>query len=160
MAKESGKTNVMRILDQAKIPYEAHFYEHGKDAVDGVTVAEQLGQPVERVFKTLVTRAAPREFYVFVIPVAKELNLKAAARAVGVKAVEMIHVAEINQVTGYIRGGCSPIGMKKAYRTVVDESCLNQPTMIFSGGKIGTQVEVAPKDLLEYIGADTAAIAE
>lgn len=160
MAKDKNKTNVMRILEQAGIPYQAHFYEHGKTAVDGVSVASQLNQPLERVFKTLVTKGSGGDFYVFVIPVAKELNLKAAARAVGEKAVEMIHVADINKVTGYIRGGCSPIGMKKPYKTVVDESCIGLPSMIFSGGKIGAQVETAPQALLSFLHAGTAAIAE
>lgn len=160
MAKDKNKTNVMRILDQAKIPYEAHFYEHGEGAVDGVSVAAQLNQPPERVFKTLVTKGAGGNYYVFVVPVAKGLNLKAAAKAVGEKSVEMIHVADINRVTGYIRGGCSPIGMKKAYTTVVDESCLCLPSMIFSGGKIGAQVEVSPQEFLSLLRAGTAAIAE
>lgn len=161
MAKEKeNKTNVMRILDKAKIPYHFYFYEHNDGAIDGVSVAQKLGQAVEQVFKTLVTRGASREFYVFVLPVAKELNLKAAAKAVGEKSVEMIHVDEINKATGYIRGGCSPIGMKKAYTTVVDASCKELPCMIFSGGKIGAQVEVKPQDLLDFIHATTAQIAE
>ena len=155
MAKDN-KTNVMRILEKEKIPYTPYFYAHGKEAIDGVSVAEQLGQPVDQVFKTLVTRGSSKDFFVFVIPVAQELDLKAAARSVGEKSVEMIHVSEINKATGYIRGGCSPIGMKKQYVTVVDESCLEHDSMIFSGGKIGTQVEVAPKDLLTLIGASTA----
>lgn len=150
------KTNVMRILDKEKIPYQIHFYEHGKEAVDGVSVATQLGQPLEKVFKTLVTRGNSHAFYVFVLPVAKELDLKAAAKAVGEKSVEMIHVNEINKVTGYIRGGCSPIGMKKEYCTVIDNSCKTLSSMIFSGGKIGTQVEMAPQDLISLIKAKTA----
>lgn len=161
MAKEKeNKTNVMRILDKAEIPYQFYFYEHNDGAIDGVSVASKLGQQVERVFKTLVTRGASREFYVFVLPVAKELDLKAAAKAVGEKSVEMIHVDEINKATGYIRGGCSPIGMKKAYTTVVDASCKELPSMIFSGGKIGAQVELKPQDLLDFIHASTAEIAE
>lgn len=150
----------MRILEKEKIPYHPYFYEHGDTAVDGISVAKQLGQPLDQVFKTLVTRGSSKEFYVFVIPVAKELNLKAAARSVGEKSVEMIHVNEINKVTGYIRGGCSPIGMKKKYVTVVDSSCLSQEKIIFSGGKIGTQVEVEPQALLNFIGATTADLAE
>ena len=122
MAKEKeNKTNVMRILDKEKVPYKFYFYEHEDGAIDGVAVARKLNQNVDQVFKTLVTRGAAGAFYVFVIPVAKELNLKAAAKSVGEKSVEMIHVNEINKVTGYIRGGCSPIGMKKLYRTVVDK---------------------------------------
>ena len=155
----SDKTNVMRVLEQHKITYTAHEYPHGKDAVDGVTVAQLLGQNVEQVFKTLVTKGASGAFYVFVVPVAKELNLKAAAKSVGEKSVEMIHVSEINKVTGYIRGGCSPIGMKKLYRTVVDKSCEAFPSIIFSAGKIGAQVEVAPQDLLRLVNGTSAEIA-
>lgn len=159
MAKEN-KTNVMRILDKEKISYQAYYYDHEDGKIDGVSVAEKLGQNVEQVFKTLVTRGAGREFYVFVIPVAKELDLKAAARSVGEKSVEMIHVSEINKITGYIRGGCSPVGMKKQFRTVIDASCEQQPTIIVSGGKIGTQVQVEPHALLALIGGGTAPIAE
>jgi Cys-tRNA(Pro)/Cys-tRNA(Cys) deacylase len=115
---------------------------------------------VEQVYKTLVTRGASKNFFVFVIPVAKELNLKAAAKAVGEKSVEMIRVDEINKVTGYIRGGCSPIGMKKEYRTVIDSSCENIDSIIFSAGKIGYQVEMAPKDLINFIKAEIGSISE
>lgn len=160
MAKEPNKTNVMRILDKAKIPYQAHYYDHEDGAIDGISVAQKLGQREEQVFKTLVTRGASKNYYVFVIPVAKELNLKAAAKAVGEKSVEMIHVSEINKVTGYIRGGCSPIGMKKQFSTVVDASCKQQPVIIVSAGKIGTQVELSPENLLKFVGAETAGITE
>ena len=117
MAKQKEeKTNVMRILEQKSIPYTAHTYEHEEGvAVDGVTVANQLGQDPECVFKTLVARGASKGIYVFCIPVAENLDLKKAARAVGEKSIEMIHVKEINALTGYIRGGCSPVGMKKQY---------------------------------------------
>ena len=142
------KTNVMRILDKAKVPYTPHYYSHDDGLIDAVSVAAKLGQPVERVYKTLVTRGASKSFFVFVLPAAMELNLKAAAKAVGEKSIEMIHVSEINAVTGYIRGGCSPIGMKKAYRTTFDERILSFPTVMVSGGKIGTQVELSPDDLL------------
>ncbi len=158
MAKDNNKTNVMRILDQAKIPYNHYFYDHEDGKIDGVSVAHKLGQNVEQVFKTLVTRGAGREYYVFVIPVAQELNLKAAAKSVGEKSVEMIHVDEINKVTGYIRGGCSPVGMKKQFQTVIDNSCEQLSTIIVSAGKIGAQVEVAPQDLLRFIGGKTAAL--
>ena len=152
LAKEKeNKTNVMRILDKAKVPYKFYFYEHEDGAIDGVAVAHKLNQNVEQVFKTLVTKG--------VVPVAKELNLKAAAKSVGEKSVEMIHVSEINKVTGYIRGGCSPIGMKKLYRTVVDKSCEAFPSIIFSAGKIGAQVEVAPQDLLRLVNGTSAEIA-
>lgn len=156
--EKDNKTNVMRILEKAGIPYSFHFYEHGDGAIDGVSVAEKLGQPLAQVFKTLVAKGAGKNYFVFVIPVAKELHLKTAAKAVGEKSVEMIHVNEINAVTGYIRGGCSPIGMKKPYRTVLDSSCLELKTMIVSGGKIGAQVELEPKRLMEFIGASAEAI--
>ncbi len=159
MAKEL-KTNVMRILDQAKIPYKPWYYENRDGKIDGVSVAGKLGEDVERVFKTLVTRGADHDFYVFVVPVAMELNLKAAAKSAGVKSVEMIHVSEINKVTGYIRGGCSPIGMKKPFHTVIDRRCESLETIFVSGGRIGTQVELAPGALLNLIGATTADIAE
>jgi len=160
VAKENNKTNVMRILDQAKIPYRYYFYDHEDGKIDGVSVAHKLGQKEEQVFKTLVTRGASREFYVFVVPVAKELNLKAAAKSVGEKSVEMIHVDEINKTTGYIRGGCSPIGMKKQFKTVIDSSCEQLASIIVSGGKIGAQVEVEPKALLTLIRGTTSAITE
>ena len=150
------KTNAMRILDKEKIPYTMHTYDHSNGAVDGVSVAHALGQDESHVFKTLVTRGSGGGYFVFVIPVAKELNLKAAAKAVGEKSVEMIPVKDINKVTGYIRGGCSPIGMKKAYRTVIDQSCEQLETMIFSGGKIGFQIELAPQALISLISASTA----
>ena len=154
------KTNVMRILDKAKVPYTPHYYSHDDGLIDAVSVAAKLGQPVERVYTTLVTRGASKSFFVFVLPAAMELNLKAAAKAVGEKSIEMIHVSEINAVTGYIRGGCSPIGMKKAYRTTFDERILSFPTVMVSGGKIGTQVELSPDDLLKLTRGFTAAIAQ
>ncbi len=151
------KTNVMRILEQNGIAYTAHEYPHGKEAVDGVTVAGLLGEDVNQVFKTLVTRGS-HGFYVFVLPVAAELNLKKAAKAVGEKAVEMIHVKELLPLTGYVRGGCSPVGMKKAFPTVFHESVLDIPTVLVSAGKIGWQIETAPADLLRLTGAQTADI--
>ncbi len=153
------KTNAMRILEKAKIPFRAHTYDPGGE-IDGVSVAHKLGQDEAQVFKTLVTQGSSRNYFVFVIPVAKELSLKAAARAVGEKSVDMIPVKSINQVTGYIRGGCSPIGMKKQYTTVLDASALDQDTIIFSGGKIGFQIEMAPRDLLQLIAATTADITQ
>ncbi len=157
MAKKEDKTNVMRILDQKKIPYRHYVYENKDGKIDGVAVAQKLGQPIERVFKTLVTKSG-KEYYVFVVPVAQELDLKAAARSVGAKSIEMIHVKEINALTGYIRGGCSPIGMKKQFQTVLDESAMSQETIIVSGGRIGTQVELTPSDLIRLIGAKAAPI--
>ena len=152
------KTNVMRILDKAKITYKAHTYDHSDGAIDGAAVAEKMGQNPEQVFKTLVTKGAGRDHYVFVVPVLKELDLKKAAKSVGEKHVEMIHVKDINKVTGYIRGGCSPIGMKKQFTTVFDKSAENIKTIIVSAGKIGYQIELAPKDLIEIVGAKTAEI--
>ena len=158
MAKEKeAKTNVMRALERAKIPYRHYSYEHDGGAVDGESVAKLLGQNPAQVFKTLVTRGG-NSFFVFVIPVGSELDLKAAARAVGEKSVSMLHVSELLPVTGYVRGGCSPIGMKKQFSTVIDESCLAFQSIIFSAGKIGAQVEVAPSDLLTLIGGKTADI--
>jgi Cys-tRNA(Pro)/Cys-tRNA(Cys) deacylase len=152
------KTNAMRILDKAEIKYSTYEYDHSDGQIDGISVANKLGQPVEQVYKTLVTQGNSREYFVFIIPVAEELDLKAAARSVGEKSVEMIKVADINKVTGYIRGGCSPIGMKKDYRTVLDSSCERLDTIIISAGKIGHQVELAPGDLIKLINCSTANI--
>ena len=154
MAKsKEEKTNVMRILEQKNIPYTPHTYEHEEGvAVDGVTVAAQLGQDPECVFKTLVARGASKSIYVFCIPVAENLDLKKAARAVGEKSIEMVAVKEINALTGYIRGGCSPVGMKKQYPTVFHETAEIVDTIIVSAGKIGYQVELAPIDLVELVG--------
>ncbi len=150
----STKTNAMRILDRAKVAYEVHSYETDGTALDGVAVAHKLGVAVRKVFKTLVTKGADRQFFVFVIPAMCELDLKKAARAVGEKSVEMIAVKDINKTTGYVRGGCSPVGMKKAYRTVLDEACRKERTILVSAGKIGTQVELAPEELIALIGAE------
>lgn len=152
------KTNVMRILGQKKIKYTAHEYPHGEDAVDGVTVARMTGSDPACVFKTLVTRGASKGIYVFVIPVAEELDLKKAAKAVGEKSIAMVHVSEINALTGYVRGGCSPIGMKKQYKTVYHSSILSQDTVLVSAGKIGQQVELSPADLIGLTRGDTANI--
>lgn len=159
MKKNDVKTNVMRILDQAKISYTAHFYAD-TDAVSGVEVAMVLGQPQERVFKTLVTVAKSGTHYVFVIPCHKELNLKKAAATVGEKAIEMIKSKELLPLTGYIHGGCSPVGMKKPFRTVVHETAQTCPTFCVSAGKIGYQVEIAPEDLRRIVNFTYADIAE
>ena len=158
MAKQKEeKTNVMRILEQKNISYTAHTYEHEEGvAVDGVTVANQLGQDPECVFKTLVARGASKGIYVFCIPVAENLDLKKAARAVGEKSIEMIHVKEINALTGYIRGGCSPVGMKKQYPTVFHETAEIVDTIMVSAGKIGYQVELAPDVLMELVEGSLA----
>lgn len=152
------KTNAMRILDKAKVSYEVFSYEHGKEAVDGVSVAAMLHQDPEAVFKTLVTISNTKEYFVFVVPVAHELDLKKCAKAVGAKSVEMIHVKDINKITGYLRGGCSPIGMKKDYRTTFHESCLNYDRIMFSAGKIGLQIAMSPRECIALIHAQCADI--
>ena len=159
MAKNNKeeKTNVMRTLEQQGIPYTAHAYEHEEGvAVDGVTVAKSLGQDPEQVFKTLVARGASKGIYVFVIPVADSLDLKKAARSVGEKSVEMVAVKEINGLTGYVRGGCSPVGMKKQFPTVFHETVEIIDTIMVSAGKIGFQVQCNPADLLALLDAATA----
>lgn len=153
------KTNVMRLLEQKKIPYTAHEYAHDDGPVDGVTVAAMTGLNPACVFKTLVSRGASKRIYVFVVPVALELDLKKAAKAVGEKSIAMVHVSEITGLTGYVRGGCSPMGMKKAYPTVLDKSAENLNTMVVSAGKIGYQVELSPAALLKLINGKLADIA-
>ena len=146
------KTNAMRLLDKHKICYQTLSYQ-AKEAMDGVLVASKIGRNKEEVFKTLITRGQSKEIYVFVLPVAKELDLKKAAKVVKEKKIELISVNEINQITGYIRGGCSPIGMKKIYQTVIDEHAKSLSSFIVSGGKIGLQLELCPSDLLTVIPA-------
>mgnify|MGYP001134292025 CR=1 FL=1 len=148
------KTNAMRILDSMKIPYTHYTYECD-EFVDALRIADQLKLPYEKVYKTLVTRGA-NDFFVFVIPINRELDLKAAARSVGEKSVEMIPVKEINTVTGYIRGGCTAIGMKKQYVTRIDISARSQTAIVVSGGRIGSQIELAPQDLLSAARAEYA----
>ena len=143
----------MRLLDKAKIKYEPHEYPHGSEAVDGLTVAKLCGFDPECVFKTLVARGTSKNVYVFVIPVSSELDLKKAAKAAGEKSVEMVKVSEINALTGYIRGGCSPVGMKKRYPTFINESAKAKNTVYVSAGKIGSQVELEPLALAEICGA-------
>ena len=148
--KQPEKTNVMRLLDRAKIPYESYFYGD-TGAISGVEVAAVLGEDPAAVFKTLVTVGKSGKYYVFVIPVAKELDLRRGAAAVGEKNVEMIKQAELLPLTGYIHGGCSPIGMKKLFTTTVDASAALQDTIYFSGGKIGCQVRMRIDDLSKII---------
>ncbi len=147
MAKEV-KTNALRILDKLKITYSPHSYECG-EFIDGVHIAEQLGQDPEQVFKTLVTVGKSGAHYVFVLPVALELDMKKCAREAGEKSLEMVHVKDINALTGYIRGGVSPIGMKKQFATFVHSSAEGKTTIFVSGGRLGLQVELAPADLLK-----------
>ena len=159
MAKQKEeKTNVMRILDQRGIPYTPHTYDHENGAVDGVTVARSLGQDPEAVFKTLVARGASGGLYVFDIPVGDSLDLKKAAKAVGEKSIAMLHQKELLPLTGYVHGGCSPVGMKKQYPTVFHQTALDYDTIYISAGKIGAQVELAPRDLLDLLGARAADI--
>ena len=158
MAKQKEeKTNVMRVLEQKNIPYTAHAYEHEEGvAVDGVTVAQSLGQDPEQVFKTLVARGASKGIYVFCIPVAENLDLKKAARAVGEKSIEMIHVKDLLALTGYIRGGVSPIGMKKAFPTYIHESALQFERITVSSGTRGAQLLLPRVELLKFLAAKTA----
>jgi Cys-tRNA(Pro)/Cys-tRNA(Cys) deacylase len=162
MKKKDEKTNVMRILEQKKIPYTAHFYEEDESPLGvsdyGEHIAEALGQNPAQVFKTLVARGASKNYYVFEVPVAESLDLKKAAKAAGEKSIELLHVADINAVTGYIRGGCSPVGMKKQFPTVFHETALNFPVIFISGGKIGAQVEVAPQPLMDLVRGSAADI--
>ena len=153
------KTNVMRILDKHKIAYKSYSYI-GTNAVSGVEVAETLKQNPAQVFKTLVTIAKSKKYYVFMIPVAEELNLKKAAAAVGEKDVEMLKSKDLLPLTGYVHGGCSPIGMKKQFVTVIDKSAETFPVIIFSAGKIGYQVETALADLQKVIPFSIAEITE
>ena len=158
MAKnKEEKTNVMRTLDQKKIPYTAHSYDP-EGPIDGVSVAQTLGQPPERVFKTLVTKGASGAYYVFDIPVAENLDLKKAARAVGEKSIAMLPQKELLGLTGYVHGGCSPVGMKKQFPTVFHETAAEYDTICVSAGKIGYQVECDPKALLTLLRAGTADI--
>lgn len=152
MAKaKENKTNAMRILDRNKIEYTTHSYQNEDGKIDGIAVAHKIGKDEDSVFKTLVTVGHSREYFVFVIPVAEELDMKKAAKVAEEKNVEMIHVKDINKVTGYIRGGCSPLGMKKVFKTYIHNTALNFPTIVFSGGKIGSQIEMNPNDLAKAI---------
>ena len=150
MAGKNEKTNVMRTLDAAGISYKCHCYGDGQ-AMSGAQVAEILNEDPDRVFKTLVTVGRSREHYVFMVPVNGELNLKKAASAVGEKSIEMIRMKELLPLTGYVHGGCSPIGMKKQFVTVLDETAFLYDTILFSAGKIGAQVELDPNDLMQII---------
>lgn len=160
--KKDEKTNVMRILEQKKIPYTPYFCEEGEGPEGtrdyGVHVAQSLGQDPRRGFKTLVARGASGGFYVFDIPVADSLDLKKAAKAAGEKSVELLAVKDIAAVTGYVRGGCSPVGMKKPYPTIFHQTALEFETIYVSAGKIGAQVEVEPGALLALLRAETADI--
>lgn len=149
MGKEL-KTNAMRFLDRCKIEYTVQTYQCD-EFVDGIHVAENLGQPLEETFKTLVARGKSGAYYCFEVPVAEELDLKKAAKSVDEKSVELIPVKEITKVTGYVRGGCTPIGMKKQFMTVIHASAADMPLFYISGGRIGTQIRLSPKELAEAI---------
>ena len=156
MAKEA-KTNAMRMLDRQKVKYETLAYECD-EFIDGIHCADITGAPYEQSFKTLVMEGKSGGYYVFVVPIDKELDLKKAAKAAGEKSVEMIHVKDINKITGYIRGGCTAIGMKKDYPTVLDASANDQEKIIVSGGKNGIQIELTTQDYLKACKGKTADI--
>lgn len=156
MGKEI-KTNAVRILDRNKINYELLTYECD-EFIDGLHTAEKTGAPVEQTYKTLVIQGKSKKYYVFVIPIAEEVDLKAAARSVGEKSVEMIHVKDITAITGYVRGGCSPLGMKKQFPTVIDSTAEAFDQIYVSGGRIGTSVRLNPKDLAHVVRAEFADI--
>lgn len=158
MAKNKEvKTNAMRILEKEKIPF-AHYTYECDEFIDGIQIADKLSLPYEKVYKTLVTVGNSKNYFVFVIPIAEELDLKKAAKSVGEKSVAMIHVKDINGITGYIRGGCTAIGMKKQFVTRLDESAKAQETIIVSGGRIGSQIELKPDDLLRACKGEYADI--
>ena len=159
MKQEANKTNVMRILEQKRIKYKGYTYEC-TEALSGTEVASALNENPDHVFKTLVTVGKSKEHYVFMIPVAKELNLKKAAAAAGEKNIEMIKSKDLLPLTGYVHGGCSPIGMKKQFKTVIDESAENFETIIFSGGKIGYQVELSLQDLKSVVDFDLKSLTD
>ena len=149
MGKEL-KTNAMRFLDKSKIEYTVQTYECD-EFIDGIHTAEKLGQPLDETFKTLVAQGKSGSYYCFLIPVVLELDMKKAAKSVGEKSVELIHVKDITKITGYVRGGCTPIGMKKQFMTVVHESAAELPMFFISGGRIGTQIHLSPQELVKAI---------
>lgn len=152
--KKEIKTNAMRILDKHNISYETIQYECD-EFIDGLHTAEKTEAPVEQSFKTLVLQGKSRQYYVFVLPVAEEIDLKQAARLVEEKSIEMIHVKDITDITGYVRGGCSPLGMKKNYPVILQENACNYDKIYISGGRIGTTLCLSPKDLIQVTGAKT-----
>lgn len=159
MGKKDDKTNVMRVLDKAKINYSFRKYEQNASLTGG-EIARLLGEEPEKVFKTLVTVSKSKEHYVFMLPVEKELDLKKAARAAGEKNIEMIAQKELLSLTGYVHGGCSPIGMKKQFKTFIDESARQFDTIMFSAGKVGYQVEIATADAERLIPLSFADLAK
>ena len=157
MAKKETKTNAMRILERMKIPFTHQEYDCD-EFTDGSSVAEKLGLPHEKVFKTLVTEGNDKQNYVFVIPVDEELDLKACARSVGVKSVQMIHMKDLFALTGYVRGGCTAVGMKKQFVTRIDESAGELDQIYISGGRIGSQIQLSPVDFCKAANAEYAAL--
>ncbi len=151
-----SKTNAVRLLDSKKIQYEIYEYDAPEGFLDGVSVAKATGMPVDKVFKTLVTQGASHEYYVCIIPVAAELDLKKAAKHFGEKKLDMIPARNITAVTGYIKGGCSPLGMKKAFRTAIHQSAAELGKIVVSAGKVGLQMEISPQDLLAVAKASLA----
>lgn len=150
MAKKVTKTNAVRLIEQQKIAFELISYEiEDGQSVDGISVSEKIGYSVEYVYKTLIATTGAKQYYVFVVPVAQELDLKKAAKVIGEKKIEMIAVKDLLGLTGYVRGGCSPIGMKKLFPTYIDASAETLDFMIVSAGKIGMQLKVAPHDLVQ-----------
>ncbi|MBE6891925.1 MAG: Cys-tRNA(Pro) deacylase [Ruminococcaceae bacterium] len=154
--KKEDKTNVMRILESEGVNYIPHEYDVSDGLIDGISIAEKLNQPKERVFKTLITQGASKEYFVFCLPVDCELDLKKAAKAVGEKSVEMIPVADINKVSGYVRGGCSPLGLKRKMEITFEEAIVLYDTVMLSAGKIGRQIEISPDDIIRLTGGKTA----
>lgn len=157
--KNTEKTNVMRVLEQHKINYTSYCYIDS-GVISGIDVAAVLNQNPDQVFKTLVTVGNSNSNYVFLVPVNRELDLKKAAKAVGEKSISMIKSKDLLPLTGYIHGGCSPVGMKKPFKTTIDESAMNFDTIIFSGGKIGYQVETSLEDLKKVVSFELADISE
>lgn len=158
--KANFKTNALRIIEGLKIEYTLHKYDYDGEFTGGVGVAEKLGEDFAQVFKTIVTVGASHEHYVFVLPVDKEIDFKAAARIVGEKSIEMIKLTDLTKITGYIRGGCSPIGMKKKFKTVIDSTCENFDTIMVSAGKNGYQMELSPADLIRAAECEVAEITQ
>jgi len=154
------KTNAMRILDQAKVNYKILEYDLSDGHIDGVSVANKINMPVEQVFKTLVLVGHSKTYYVVMIPVENNVHLKSVAKHFGEKKVEMIPVKDITKLTGYIRGGCSPLGMKKAFKTVLDESVILLEEFVFSAGKQGLQIQMAPEEFIEILNCDIKNVVE
>lgn len=155
--KEPAKTNAMRLLDGAGIHYESHSYDASDGHIDGEAVADKIGRRYDQVYKTLLSQGpGPGQYFVFVLPVDQELDLKKAAKAAGVKSIQLAPVKDLTKLTGYVRGGCSPIGMKKPFPTFVEEDAMLLETMIFSAGRIGAQIECKPDDLLALTGGSYA----